>query len=250
MRSTLGAIVLVGLPVLAGAQSWGPESGPVHPPPSIGLPLPSIGLPLPTIGIPHRPMGVPVPGAPAGEARARPPHHRYPRHHPAGLLPVQVVPVLIWPVFVQPVALAPDPGTVGARPVSSADTGRLRLDLRPAATDAQVFVDGIYQGVLVDVEDGLDLDPGTRALEVRAAGHEPHTAMVSIVADRTTRYRAELTPLVPVLGAISVDGPSTSQPRVPTTFYEVPGCYLGNVPPAEADPPAGCDLSRTRTIRR
>jgi hypothetical protein len=28
------------------------------------------------------------------------------------------------------------------------------------------------------------------------------------------------------------------------TFYLVPGCYMGNVPPEEANLPATCDLAR------
>jgi hypothetical protein len=36
--------------------------------------------------------------------------------------------------------------------------------------------------------------------------------------------------------------------RTPTTFYFIPGCYAGNVPPKDAGLPATCDQTRVITI--
>jgi hypothetical protein len=33
-------------------------------------------------------------------------------------------------------------------------------------------------------------------------------------------------------------------PPPPSTFYYIPGCYMGNVPPTEVDLPPGCDPDR------
>jgi hypothetical protein len=41
----------------------------------------------------------------------------------------------------------------------------------------------------------------------------------------------------------------TTLQKTPTTFYLIPGCYMGNVPPKDAGLPATCDLSRTQTFR-
>ena len=42
--------------------------------------------------------------------------------------------------------------------------------------------------------------------------------------------------------------PVTPPPAVaPSTFYFIPGCYIGNVPPEKVELPANCDMSRLIT---
>lgn len=245
MRCRFAAIVFVALPVVAFGQSRAPEPGQ-------GLPLPSIGLPLPTIGIPHRPMGLPAVGqpeadretSPRGPGRYRRPDDRKPRRHPGYL------PVLVWPV---PVLVSePQPESRQAlRQSPRHDVGWLRVAVESGA-DTQVFVDGLYRGLIDDVEDGIELEPGPHALDIRALGYEPHTVTVAITAGRATRYRAALTPEPAVATPTpSAEERATAAPRpTPVTFYEIPGCYLGNVPPTQADLPRGCDLGDVRTTAR
>lgn len=252
MRCALAAIAFVGLPVLAGAQSRALEPGQVPP-------LPPIGLPLPTIGIAHPPMGLPRVSTSEVELPVSGPRgHRRHGHRKLGSQPAYLLPILMWPV---PLPTGPsEPGSQAStvqRTAIVSTRGWLRLDMQPRsepglANDVQVFVDGVYQGVFPDVEDGLELDAGPHALEIRAPGYDPHTIPVSIAANRATRYRATLTPIgtpsAPVGGTPVETSPRS--PKVPTTFYEIPGCYLGNIPPAEAALPRGCDINRSRTITR
>ncbi len=71
--------------------------------------------------------------------------------------------------------------------------GSLRLKVKPR--DAQVFVDGLYVGI-VDDFDGvfqrLHLDTGPHHVEVRATGYERLTFDVDIRFDETTKYEGEL----------------------------------------------------------
>ena len=240
MRASLVAILLGASTVVGAAQSVAPEPGQVPP-------LPPIGLPLPSIGLPHPPMGLPAVARPQlGGTERGPRGHRRPGHRPHEPQPAYYfVPVLLWPVIEAPPPAAASRTSAPAH-TPTGHTGLLRLDVQPAH-DAQVFINGVYQGLLPDVEDGLVLDAGPHALEIRASGFDLHTMTVSVVADRTTRYRATLTPSAPLPSAAERPVPS---PKTPTTFYEIPGCYLGNVPPADVDLPPGCDLSRSRTITR
>jgi hypothetical protein len=62
--------------------------------------------------------------------------------------------------------------------------------------------------------------------------------------DRPLTYRATLRALPAPTPAVAVPDDRES------TFYVIPGCYLGNVPPEEVTLPATCDRTRVTTIRR
>lgn len=76
---------------------------------------------------------------------------------------------------------------------SSSDTGGLRLKIKPS--DATVYIDGYYVGV-VDDYDGvfqkLSIEPGTHRVEIRAQGFETLSFDVRIEPGHTTTYRGEL----------------------------------------------------------
>lgn len=111
--------------------------------------------------------------------------------------------------------------------------GRLILDVEPAT--AQVFADGYYVGVPGDFSAGRGgglLEAGPHRIDVSAAGFESMTMDLRVTAGQPVTVRAALQPLPP---AVAVP---------PTTFYLIPGCYMGNIPPKEARLPATCDSSR------
>ena len=180
-----------------------------------------IGLPLPPIGLPAyngpNPSGAPnVPYAP-------------------------YAPVFAWPVMVfyvpQPIVLAhpaPEPAPKPVEPPPA--PGRLILDVHPPT--AQVYADGYYVGAPADFSPergGGVLDAGFHRIDVSADGYEPQTVDVRVVSGQPVTYRASLKAL-----------PRPTVVR-PTTFYLIPGCYMGNIPPQDAKLPASCDQSRTVT---
>lgn len=262
MRALFAAILFSLLPAAAIAQERPreparPDSAPTLP--TIGLPLPQIGLPLPQIGLPPpkpRPTRVDRP-VNRGD---RSPDRRPPRGDgKRGPRPPQVivypVPVYGWsqpadssaaPVAEESVNdTAPPPATAPApvdRPV-----GALRLDLQPE-TDAQLYVDGYFIGTIAEMGTELGLNPGEHSIDVRADGYEPMTVKVKIDADRTITYRG-------TLQSSNASGAATPAPRAAPKaaaqrgpFYMIPGCYLGNVPPAEAALPKTCDPRRAVTV--
>jgi hypothetical protein len=238
------ALVLFVLPTAAASAQPVPQA-------SIGLPLPSIGLPLPVIGLP--------PGQDLGVVP--PPALPKPGREQHGHRPPTIV------LFGAPYAFGFErwqqslvPGVVAEEPVLTSRsaaplpaTGTLQLELRPR--DAQLFVDGEYVGTWADLVGELQLSPGAHRIEVRAATFEPLTFAVRIEAGRTITYRGALTAIpdkprsTPDSAAPSAN-PQRREPKappVPATFYLIPGCYLGNVPPEQVKLPDGCDLSRIIT---
>jgi hypothetical protein len=225
------------------------------PAPSIGLPLPAIGLPLPPIGLP-----------PA--ETASPSRPQRPDGQPPVLTPAPIV------FFGAPYAFgyedwqqSPVPGVIpeppdgperrrdssGLREQQRDETGRLILDLTPR--DSQVFVNGEFVGTWNDFAGELELPAGRHGIDVRAPGYETLSFDVRIVAGRSIRYRDALNRVAERSGARGPDAgisrpPTTPPATTPTarkTFYLIPGCYLGNVPPEELKLPDGCDLSRMIT---
>jgi PEGA domain-containing protein len=113
-------------------------------------------------------------------------------------------------------------------------TGRLILDPQPEG--AQVFVDGYYAGIPDDfsvVHGGGVVEGGQHRIEVSAPGYESLSIDVRIAANQSVTYR----------GALKRIPPPTAK-NAPVTFYLIPGCYMGNVPPKDARLPATCDLGR------
>lgn len=89
----------------------------------------------------------------------------------------------------------PDDGSYYPQGYGSADrdNGGLKLKIKPS--DATVYVDGYYTGVVNDFDgvfQKLTIEPGTHRVEVRAPGYETLTFDVRIEAGHTSTYRGEL----------------------------------------------------------
>jgi hypothetical protein len=129
-------------------------------------------------------------------------------------------------------------------------SGLLQLDIKPR--DAQIFVNGEFVGTVEDLDGRLELPEGVHRIEIRAARYEAHAFDARIVAARTITYRVTLSPLSsplpPLTPAPSATRSGQGQPARPAqTFYLIPGCYLGNVPPEQVKLPPDCDMSRMIT---
>lgn len=250
MRQLIAALVVLGLPVLATAQSQ--SSGKSAASPSVTLP--QVALPLPPIGLPLAPIGLPLPsiGFPPSPQRQHPEtdqtfgardQNRRRRSHAA--------PTVVYFGAYYPWAgeSLPAPGMVAPSVAAATDepvAGRLRLEVKPADI-VQLFVDGVYIGTSDDVGDELAMDPGLRRIEIRAEGYETSIFDAMIVAGRTITYRGSLRPVAPEPppAASTVPAPPASHTSPQSrTMYFIPGCYLGNIPPGEIKLPSGCDLSR------
>jgi hypothetical protein len=251
MRLTLSMLVVMGVPAVALAQATAPHRAAVPGLPPIGVPLPSITAPLAPIGSPLSPFGFPTGVDTPFRTDHRPikpseHHSRFPSKQlfRSQASFVYVVPTHGWFEYLP--APAPPPGTasyVSPEPVTEEPAaGTLRLELTGAGGGSQVYADGYFVGTLDDVNGELRLPPGRHRIEVRVAGHETLTFEVIIVADRSITYRATLLPALVT--------PPPEAPATPSTFYFIPGCYIGNVPPKDVKLPANCDLSRLITRTR
>jgi hypothetical protein len=241
--------LLLGVPTMAAAQSSGASSwsglG------SMGLPLPQIAPPLPPIGLPLPPLGLqpridhftPSRVTPSPAGRRDP--GKDGRHQRPRVRPTVVYVTTPYPWFYEP-ASAAAPAAVPIEPVSepSSPTGRLRFDLQPAR-GVQLFVDGEFVDMLDDVGAELELEAGSRRIELRADGYDPLLFDARIVGGRTITYRGSLTSQSSA-NVVNAPPPAPEPARRERqTFYLIPGCYLGNIPPEQVRLPAGCDLSRT-----
>jgi hypothetical protein len=256
--------VLAGWPAVGLAQSVGLTPGIATLPP-IGLPLPPIGLPLPRIGgvLPAIGLTTPStadPSTPVWGRQAEP--DRKPRHDRAATTVVYVVPAYsVAPAYYgwgyQPfVASSVVPGSIvqgraAYAPRQVPATGLLRLDVGPEPA-AQVYVDGDFVGTLADLNGELELDSGSHRVEIRAPGYETLMVDVRITTGQSITYRGalklrDLAAAPPATHPAPTPPPAPPPKAAPQTFYLVPGCYMGNVPPTNL--PAHCDLSRlvTRT---
>lgn len=243
MRLLIAALLVV-TPAVAAAQDT------TLPP--IGLPLAPIGLPLAPIGLgPATPTPtLSAPSPPRGQLRPDLGGRRRDR----GPAPIYVVPAYGWPGTFVPAAGAPGPSVVpeaAAPPEDPAisSKGTLYLELQPPPT-GQLFVDGVFVGTLDRLGPALGLGAGTRRLEIREPGYEPFVLTAQIQPNRELVYRGAL-----IRQPAPTDQPSVSAaapvPAPPTrkVFYLIPGCYMGDVPPSEANLSPACDLSRTVTFR-
>jgi hypothetical protein len=238
MRLNVAAVVMLGWPALTAAQTAAPAPGTVPP-------LPPIGLPLPQIGLPHPPTGLPSAEAPQRRGTADRPPSRARRPHRPGS---SVIPVYVYPYPFDPPAgdLSSQRNDASARAPQPL-AGRLLFDVA-ASGEGQLYVDGFYAGTLSDFANGVELEAGPHAVEVRVAGSEALSFAVNVNPGQTITYRGTLkaTAARPDASAVSVP-PIVAAP--PMVGYIVPGCYIGNVPPQDAGLPASCDLSRTITIK-
>ena len=122
--------------------------------------------------------------------------------------------------------------------------GTLFLEIQPG--NAQVFVDGYYAGTPNDLNAqhrGLVLEPAPHTINVSAPGYEPVTFDVRVAPNESLVFRQVLKAIDPA------PAPVPAAPIPASTFYLIPGCYMGNIPPKDARLPATCDVSRTVTLR-
>ena len=122
--------------------------------------------------------------------------------------------------------------------------GTLFLDIQPG--NAQVFVDGYYAGTPNDLNAqhrGLVLEPAPHTIGVSAPGYEPVTFDVRVAPNESLVFRQVLKTMEPARA------PAPAAPIPASTFYLIPGCYMGNIPPKDARLPATCDVSRTVTLQ-
>ena len=223
--------------------------------PSIGLPLPRITPPLAPIGLPRR-LEQPWPGA-ANAPRGHAPHgHRGPGKavHPRPSI-IYIVPAYPWGPLAT-YSATKRPGYLHAEVRErKAATGVLRLNVERSSL-VQVYVDGFFVGTAADVDGRLELDEGEHRIELRAPGFQSVTFDVRIAAGQSITYSTPVEPLAPAppdppeaagRPAASAAPPGdTATPAIPqkTTVYMIPGCYLGNVPPAQVRLAPGCDASK------
>jgi hypothetical protein len=134
----------------------------------------------------------------------------------------------------------PTPGTVAspAQEQPRPSIGYLRLNVEPASL-LQIYLDGQYVGTPWDYDNNeIPLAPGSWRVELRAPGYDSVGFDARITAGHTITYQTALAPS---------DAPpelAPAQPPAESTFYLIPGCYMGNVPPERVKLPPGCDLSR------
>lgn len=141
------------------------------------------------------------------------------------------------------IATPPPPNVVSMTPPppEPVTTGFLTLDVEPRES-VQVFVDGYFIGNLADLGNEIEVGLGARRIELRAPGYRTLVFDTEIVPDRTVVYRGSLersatTSTPPV---VNINPPSPKS----RTIYVIPGCYVGNVPPVQANLRAGCDVKK------
>ncbi len=242
--SILAFVIFTVLPLAVSGQSRARHGIPIvpvrpDPPPHFTIAprgsllprpvsLPQIGLPLPSHGL------RPWPGRPDHGTVHRGSFYRGAAYGGATYFG--------WPMMVyyapEPYAAAPAQPAPPPKAVEPPALGRLILDIAPAT--AQIFVDGYYVGVPEDFSAGRGgglLAAGPHHIDISADRHEPVAVELMISADHPVTYRATLKGFPPP-AAVS-----------PATFYLIPGCYMGNIPPKDAHLPPTCDQTRTVTWR-
>jgi hypothetical protein len=167
------------------------------------------------------------------------PNYRPPARRPHGRPNIVFVP------YVAPIVI--DREVVVERKIVAEADARLILDVYPPT--AQIFADGYYIGMPEGFrfeDGGAVLEPGRHRIDILERDYEPVSFEVNLTRGQSATYRHMLTPIrrapQPAPRA-AVKSPPV--PKQPSTFYLIPGCYMGNVPPKEANLPATCDLART-----
>ena len=110
-----------------------------------------------------------------------------------------------------------------------------------------MFVDGYYVGTADDFSaerGGLLLEADAHRIDVNMSNHEPITFDVRITPNQFITYRQVLKPI----NVAPIAAPPARS--APSTFYLIPGCYMGNVPPKEAKLQPTCDPARTITFQQ
>ena len=128
---------------------------------------------------------------------------------------------------------------------------RLILDVHPAT--AQIFADGYYIGIPEDFRfenGGAVLEPGPHRIDIVAHDYEPVSFDVNLTRGQSATFRHTLTPITrdaQPQPRSAVKAPAVA--KQPVTFYLIPGCYMGNVPPKDANLPATCDIARAMSFQ-
>ena len=125
---------------------------------------------------------------------------------------------------------------------------RLILDVHPPT--AQVFADGYYIGMPEDFgfeDGGAVLEPGPHRIDIMARDHEPVSFEVNLTHGQSATLRHFLTPIT----RAPQPAPDAAPPagKQPVTFFLIPGCYMGNVPPKDANLPTTCDIARAQSFQ-
>ena len=264
MRFALPVVLTLALPAMLAAQSKGHARQPFTALGPIGLPLaplsptlPSFGAPLPTFDLPKIDSSFRIRGLPSGRSSQHPRGHNRQGGYGYGFqYPLTSFVYVMPPYYMDGYASPPidEPAVLTSMPVAAQSAspiprsaprppmGWLRLELDNAAAGAQLYVNGYFVGTTEDVNDELGLEPGPHQIEIRSAGSPSIHFDVQIVDGRTITYRAAFERLP---GSVAAPGAPYSAP----TIYFIPGCYLGNVTPQQANLPAGCDIARLSTYK-
>ena len=135
--------------------------------------------------------------------------------------------------------------------VEQPSLARLILDIHPPT--AQVFADGYYIGLPEDFrfeDGGAVLEPGPHRIDILERDYEPVSFDVNLTRGQSATFRRMLTPTLRAPQPASDDAAKAPPvAKQPATFYLIPGCYIGNVPPNEANLPASCDIARAVSFR-
>jgi hypothetical protein len=134
--------------------------------------------------------------------------------------------------------------------VEQPSLARLILDIHPPT--AQVFADGYYIGIPEDFrfeDGGAVLEPGPHRIDILARDHEPVSFDVNLTRGQSATFRHILTPTTRPQPAPNDAVKAPPAVKQPVTFYLIPGCYMGNVPPKDANLPATCDIARAVSVQ-
>jgi hypothetical protein len=137
-------------------------------------------------------------------------------------------------------------GSANQSTYSSPPSGWLELPLAQGSAD--VYIDGYYAGQVSDFNGpgGRAVEPGPHHIEIRAPGYQTSSFDVRLQPDQPVAYREDLRP---VSGTEPPGAAARTSVASGTTFYVIAGCYMGNVPPAQAGPlPPGCDRDQVQTM--
>ena len=204
--------------------------------PRPSIPFPNVG-PRPFPNLQHWGLV-----QPSGDFR---PQHRRPHTRPNVVYVPYVSPVVIEREVVveRTVVNEAGGGPVNAEPPL---LSRLILDIHPPT--AQVFADGYYIGIPEDFRrehGGAVLEPGPHKIDIVARDYESVSFDVNLGRGQSATFRHSLAPIMPGPRPAPDTTANTPPPaKEPTTFYLIRGCYMGNVPPKDANLPATCDVAR------
>ena len=177
-------------------------------------------------------------------------HYRPRYRHPHGGANVVFVPYAAPVAIEREVVIERNERVTAPVIVEQPALARLILDVHPAT--AQIFADGYFIGIPEDFrfeDGGAVLEPGPHRIDIVAHDYQPVSFDVNLARGQSATFRHTLTPMMrepETAPDAAVKGTAAKQP---VTFYLIPGCYMGNVPPNEANLPATCDIARARSFQ-